>query len=102
MEHAPKPFGLAWILQIPQVPVETATRHRISAGTKLVLLARSYPDLERQQGVDFIPSQNHWGMSAICALRKSAASASDGSSRPLAEARLDRFNVAYRRKADIA
>ena len=34
MEHAPKLFGLAWILQIPQVPVETAARHRISAGTK--------------------------------------------------------------------
>jgi hypothetical protein len=36
------------------------------------------------------------------ALRESAASASDGRSRPLAETGLDRFNVAYRRTPDIA
>ena len=43
MEPTPKPFERAWILQIPQVPVDTATRHRIPlAGTKRSANGRNY------------------------------------------------------------
>ena len=73
MEHAPKPFGLARILQFPQVPVETAVGHRISAGTKPRAnggaIGVHSASRELQLRVDFARSPNRRRMSGICAKR---------------------------------